>query len=121
MRPVLHLALPVCCASLMGCPTDESVRGKSQLIMKQLLKLLTASERGERTLGEKLHIESLLLELMDEMKDTAMIVHDASQAAGYASLQQPLPCVPGIVATEFLQLLYLQETNFEEAREVQMH
>ena len=101
----------------MGCPTDESIRGKSQSLMKQLLNLLKGAERTERTDLEQRRVESLLLELMDDYKDTAMIVHDASQAAGYASLQQPLPCVPGIVATEFLQLLYLQETHFEEARE----
>ncbi|CAK9071679.1 unnamed protein product [Durusdinium trenchii] len=99
--------------SLLGCPSDPSVRAASQSRMKALLLDLLATATSTRAPGEKKHdmLEQehlkLLEQLVNEHTGTAGVVHEPSRATGYATTGLPLPCVPGIVATEFLQLLWV--------------
>ena len=96
--------------SLLGCPADRSVRASAQTRMKMLLSALIESEAADE-------LFETLWTLVEENTGTAGVVHEPSQAQGYATTDaRPLPCVPGILTTEFLQLMWVWKKEDDPKR-----
>ena len=55
--------------------------------------------------------------LITEHSGTALLQHIPSQASFLTTSERPLPCVPGIIATEFVQLVWLMGAERQKAIE----
>ena len=65
--------------------------------------------RPEEPSDEELY--SWLSMLMDENSGTSGLIHEPTEATGYATSHHPLPCAPGIFTTELLQFLWMWKTQ----------
>ena len=113
---VTLVALVIWCvqisASFLGCPEDPVLRAASQKnIRKVLLKLIDPQNQQPDE-----EVYTMLMMLVDENTGTSAVVHDPTKATGYATSSHPLPCAPGILTTEFLQLLWLWKKHFHLER-----
>ena len=108
--------------SLLGCPSDKAQRSASQQRMERLfvnlMKPRAPEVRPEDPSDEDLY--SWLSMLMDENSGTSGLVHEPTEATGYATSHHPLPCAPGILTTELLQFLWMWKTQSatEEVRQL---
>lgn len=101
--------------SLLGCPSDAAQRSASQKRMERLfLNLRERGPGGPRRRPEEPSDEELyswLSMLMDENSGTSGLIHEPTEATGYATSHHPLPCAPGIFTTELLQFLWMWKTQ----------
>ena len=103
--------------SLLGCPAEKGIRGASQLRMKRVFTQLLS---GSGDLGDEEMVSELEV-LMAEHSGTAALQHIPARALFLATDDRPLPCVPGILTTEFLQLLWLKYTMPTKAMNLLLH
>ena len=96
--------VPTVSLSLLGCPADAEIRAASQRRMRRLLVNLIQEQPEKPNLHE---LGDLLVTLVDENSGTSGLVHEPTEAMGYATSVQPLPCAPGILTTEFLQFMWI--------------
>ena len=106
--------------SFLGCPAEKDARSTSQTRMKQIFyKMLDRTGPGRPVELVKVEVLRDLELLMTEHGETAELRHVPKQAQAFASSER-LPCLPGILGTELLQLLWLKCLGGQEVQAVEL-